>query len=196
MAVVMIDLTNIHQIATQPCVLALGFFDGVHRGHQHVIQTARQMAQQRHLPLAVMTFDRHASTLFSDRPFDYLTTLDQKATLMAELGVQTLYVARFTREFAALTPQAFVDQFLLTLQVQVVVCGFDYTFGQFGAAGVETLETLGQGHFETRVVAALQADHEKISSTRIRQLRQAGRFEEAERLLGHPLTLNQQIVAG
>ncbi|WP_125710751.1 FAD synthetase family protein [Lacticaseibacillus porcinae] len=196
MVTVMIDLNNIHQITTQPCVLALGFFDGVHRGHQHVIKTAKRIAQQRGLPLAVMTFDRHASTLFSDQPFDYLTTLDQKAALMADLGVQTLYVARFTREFAALTPQAFVSQFLVTLQAQVVVCGFDYTFGQFGAAGVESLETLGQGHFETRVVAALQADREKISSTRIRQLRQAGRIEEAERLLGHPLNFHQQIVAG
>ncbi|WP_407892193.1 hypothetical protein [Lacticaseibacillus sp. N501-2] len=196
MAIVMIDNVAIHQITTQPCVLALGFFDGVHLGHQHVIKTARQIAQQRQLPLAAMTLDRHASTLFSKRPFDYLTTLDQKAALMADLGVQTLYVARFTREFAALTPPAFVNDYLVALQAQVVVCGFDYTFGQFGAAGVEALETLGRSHFETRVVACLTQDREKISSTRIRQLRKAGHFKEAERLLGHRLDEHQQIVAG
>lgn len=195
MDVVMIDLNNLTTLITHPCVLALGFFDGVHRGHQHVIKTAAQQAAKHHLPLAVMTLDRHASTLFSNQPFDYLTTLDQKAALMADLGVQTLYVAHFTREFAALSPQAFVDQVLVGLQAQVVVCGFDYTFGQFGAAGVEALEQLGRGYFETRVVAALQQNRQKISSTRIRALRQAGRYREAEQLLGHPLE-TPQIIAG
>ena len=185
MDVKMIDLNNISTITTTPCVLTLGFFDGVHRGHQHVINTAHQLARKHHLPLAVMTMDRHASTLFSANAFHYLTTLAQKADLMAALGVETLYVARFTREFAALDPEAFVDQFIVGLQAQVVVCGFDYTFGKFGAADVQALKRIGTGQFETYVVPALNLGGTKISSTRIRQLLEVGRIDEAEQLLGH-----------
>lgn len=179
--------------AAAACVLALGFFDGVHRGHQHVIATARREANRLHLPLAVMTFDRHVSQVFpmpKSAGFRYLTSVAEKAALMADQGVDTLYVVTFTKQFAGLTPQVFTDRFLIGLGAQVVVAGFDYTFGRGGKATVADLPQYSRGAFTVITVDQLQAEARKISSTRIRELIATGQVEQANVLLGHPYRLN------
>ncbi|WP_125704577.1 FAD synthetase family protein [Lacticaseibacillus daqingensis] len=189
MEVITLDPDSIQTLTpSAPCVLALGFFDGVHMGHQRVIQTARTIAQKAHLPLSVMTFDQHASAVFPShhQTFRYLTTIGQKADLMAALGVDRLYVVRFTRSFASLSPQTFVDDFLVRLGAKHVVAGFDYTFGRGGTTSVDTLPALAAGRFTTTVVAELDAGKQKVSSTRIRHLIATGQLRTAEQLLGHP----------
>ncbi|WP_164506791.1 FAD synthetase family protein [Lapidilactobacillus bayanensis] len=172
--------------STTPCVLALGFFDGVHLGHQQLITQAKQAAIQAHLPLHVLTLDRHASTLFNpDRPFPYLTTLSEKANLMAALGVDRLYVATFNRVFANLTPLTFVNRYLVGLGAQQVVVGFDYTYGRRGAGTVNSLQLMSQGRFTVQIVDAVTSEQQKVSSTRIRGLIMAGQLDEARVLLGH-----------
>ena len=104
------------QIPDGPIVLALGFFDGVHRGHQQVVATARQAAQAQHAQLAVMTFDQHPSVVFKHtdpQQVRYLTTIDQKTALMSELGVDILYVLHFDATVGAMPPQTFVDQLIV-----------------------------------------------------------------------------------
>ena len=192
MRVITIDPSLIQAEPATPCVLALGFFDGVHRGHQQVITRARAVAAQKQLPLAVMTFDRHVSQVFpmpKSASFRYLTSVTEKARLMAELGVATLYVVKFTPAFAGLAPQEFSDQFLIGLGAQTVVAGFDYTFGRGGKATVADLSRYSRGRFDVAIVDQLQADHLKISSTRIRALIQDGAVARANVLLGHPYTL-------
>lgn len=192
MRVITIDPKLIQEEPATPCVLALGFFDGVHRGHQQVIASARALAQQKQLPLAVMTFDRHVSQVFpmpKSASFRYLTSIAEKAHLMAELGVDTLYVVQFTPTFAGLTPQDFSDQFLIGLGAQTVVAGFDYTFGRGGKATVVDLPSFSRGRFDVVSVDQLQADHSKISSTRIRALIQVGQVARANVLLGHHYTM-------
>lgn len=185
-----LNTTNIAAFSgAKPCVLALGFFDGVHRGHQRVIAMAKQLAVARKLPLAVMTFDQHASQVFASPAsarFRYLTTLTQKAAIMAQLGVDRLYVVHFDAAFARRAPAAFVTDYLVKLRACQVVAGFDYTFGQGGRAGVQTLTHLAAKRFETTVVSECQQGCQKISSTRIRQLVATGKLEAAEALLGHP----------
>lgn len=192
MDVITRDVNQFSSLTTTPCVLALGFFDGVHRGHQQVIATARRRAQALHLPLAVMTFDVHASQVIStprSDQFRYLTTVTQKAALMARLGVARLYVIHFTRAVAAMSAQAFVDQVIAPTLAQVVVAGFDYTFGVGGQATTATLMTLSRGRFEVITVQPVTVGAWKISSTRIRDLIGAGEITAAETLLGHPLTI-------
>ncbi|WP_461215842.1 adenylyltransferase/cytidyltransferase family protein [Lacticaseibacillus sp. GG6-2] len=179
-------IPGVTQIRPRPCVLALGFFDGVHRGHQRVIATAKAQAEKHHLPLVVMTFDRHASQVFNHQPFFYLTSPGEKAALMAALGVDRLVIVHFTRAFARLSPQAFVDDYLVKLGAVAVVAGFDYTFGRGGTTTLAEMPALARGRFTTTIVSKLTEDHQKISSTRIRKLIQAGRITEAEALLGHP----------
>ncbi|WEV58192.1 FAD synthetase family protein [Ligilactobacillus acidipiscis] len=187
-------------LSTQPQVMALGFFDGVHRGHQQVIGTARKIAQQRSLALGVMTFNRHASMMFTKQKntdFRYLNTLDQKVHLMAQQGVDQLYIVNFTRAFGNVEPQTFVQKYLLGLQVQVAVAGFDFTFGKYGLAGMQTMQKLGQNKFQTVTVPKLDEQQQKISSTRIRHLLSSGQIAEARELLGHDyLTVGQVIGKG
>lgn len=111
----------------------MGFFDGVHRGHQEVIGRARSIAEKDQLKLAVMTFNQHPSIVFQKLNPDhhkYLSTVSRKEELMEKIGVDFLYEVDFTSAFASLTPQDFVEQYIVGLHAQTVVAGFDYTFGK------------------------------------------------------------------
>lgn len=187
MQVINLDAHRLKMLAPQPpLVLALGFFDGVHQGHQRVIQTAKRIAKQRGLPLAVMTFNRHASQLFqSQATFRYLNTVAQKIQHMDALQVDRLYITDFNHQFAGLTPTAFIKDYLVGLNAQVVVAGFDYTFGQGGVNGMRELAELGAPYFETVTVDRLANQQLKVSSTRIRDLIARGQLEQANELLGY-----------
>lgn len=172
----------------RPMVMALGFFDGVHRGHQGVINTARKYAQEKQLPLAVMTFDRHSSMLFTDpetTSFRYLNTLPQKVDLMKKQKVDYLFVVKFSHAFAKLSPEIFVQRYLIDFRVKVAVAGFDFTFGQYGLGDMELLRKLGKFDFQTVTVPKKNENEYKISSTRIRKLISTGKMAEACQLLGH-----------
>ncbi|MDV0429559.1 FAD synthetase family protein [Lactiplantibacillus sp. DA1] len=187
MQVIKLDAHQLQILVPQPpLVLALGFFDGVHQGHQRVIQTARRIAEQRGLPLAVMTFNRHVSQLFQPHTtFRYLNTVTQKIHHMTDLQVQRLYITDFNNQFAELSPIAFIKDYLVTLNTQVVVAGFDYTFGQGGTHGMGELAQLGAPYFETVTVDRLANQQLKVSSTRIRGLIAQGQMASANDLLGY-----------
>lgn len=192
---------NPHRLATmvRPAqqVIALGFFDGVHQGHQRVIARARQLADEHHVRLAVMTFNRHASRVFATkRPTDfrYLNTIHQKMTLLAQNGVDTTYVVDFDRDFANLTPTEFVNDYLIALNARVVVGGFDYTFGRGGRAGISDMPHYNHHAFDVVTVAELDHAQAKIGSTRIRHLIKTGQITRANRLLGHPYAVAGQLV--
>ncbi len=99
----------------------------------------------------------------------YLTSLEQKERLMANLGVDILYIVEFTSAFAQLKPQDFVDQYIVNLNSAVAVSGFDYTYGPKEIAGVKQLPTYAQGRFEVVTVPKEEMTGAKISSTRIRE---------------------------
>lgn len=187
MQVINLDAQRLKMLAPQPpLVLALGFFDGVHQGHQRVIQTVKRIAKQRGLPLAVMTFNRHASQRFQPQAnFRYLNTVAQKIQHMDALQVDRLYITDFNHQFAGLTPTAFIKDYLVGLNAQVVVAGFDYTFGQGGVNGMRELAELGAPYFETVTVDRLANQQLKVSSTRIRDLIARGQLEQANELLGY-----------
>ncbi|MDM8281994.1 adenylyltransferase/cytidyltransferase family protein, partial [Lactobacillus gallinarum] len=97
-------------IISSKTILALGFFDGVHLGHQRLINKAKKIADQKKLPLVVLTFDRHPKEIYAaKKDFKYLETLDEKADKMAELGVDYLAVMPFTKKFSEIDAQNFVD---------------------------------------------------------------------------------------
>jgi len=179
---------TVDQISATPVVLTLGFFDGVHRGHQTVIKRAATIARQRQIPLAVMTFNQHPGLVFHQldaEQMKYLTTPAMKADLMAQLGVDILYIVEFTSAFAALSPADFVDQYIVGLHAQVAVAGFDYTFGPEQAT-MQDLPRYAKGRFDVVEVAQQQDNAAKISSTRIRAAIKDGDVDQANRLLGYP----------
>lgn len=186
-------------VSRGPLVMALGFFDGVHRGHQAVIKRARQEASKLGLPLAVLTFDISPKTIYQEinpEKIDYLTSLDEKATLMAQLGVDILYVAEMTSAFAVQSPEAFVANYLVDLNVQVAVAGFDYTYGKRDIANMATLPNYATGRFQVITVPQQTIDEEKIGSRQIRQQLRDGKVDQANRALGYPYFFTGRVING
>ncbi|MFK4566994.1 riboflavin biosynthesis protein RibF [Enterococcus sp. UD-01] len=187
------------QIPADDVVMVLGFFDGVHRGHQKVIQTGKEIAEKQGLKLAVMTFNQHPSIVFQKivpENMKYLNSLAQKERLMADLGVDILYVVDFTSAFAHLAPQEFVDQYIVGLNAKVAVSGFDYTYGPKDIADVAHLPLYAKERFDVVTVSKEELDGVKISSTRIRELMEQGRMEAVTELLGYVYETEGTVVHG
>lgn len=181
-----------------PLSIALGFFDGVHLGHQKVIGAALDYARENEIKSAVMTFDPHPSVVLSAKKSNvqYLSTLEQKIKKIEALGIDYVLVVRFTSAFASLEPQEFVDQYLIGLNAVHITAGFDYSYGKFGRGKMETLPFHARGKFTSTTVEKQTDDNEKISSTRIRELLSAGDTKKAAALLGSRYETEGLVVHG
>jgi riboflavin kinase/FMN adenylyltransferase len=181
-----------------PLAMALGYFDGVHRGHRQVILEAKRNAKKLGLKSAVMTFDPHPSVVLkkSGRNMQYITPLSEKIEIISDLGIDYLFIVHFTADFANLLPQEFVDQFLIGLNVKHVVAGFDYTYGRMGKGTMETLTFHSREQFTFTTVPKFTCGDEKVSSTWIRKLLNEGETEQLSQLLGRYYTTSGIVVHG
>ncbi|MEH7107075.1 FAD synthetase family protein [Bacillus sp. JJ1764] len=170
----------------EPCVLAMGFFDGVHIGHRKVIKAAKQIALEQKVKSAVMTFYPHPKEVISNgnESVDYIISLARKEELISQLGIDILYVINFDMEFAKLPPKEFVRQYMLRVQAIHVVAGFDFTYGYCGKGNMNTLGQDGLGRFGVTVVPKISLFDKKISSTYMRELLIAGEVSKIPTLLG------------
>lgn len=188
-----------HLIEDVPIVLALGFFDGIHKGHQKVIQTAKAMAESHGYKLAVMSFNQHPSVIFqgvSPESIRYLSPESRKVELLEELGVDLFYIVNFTKEFASLTPQEFVDQYIVGLHTKIVVAGFDYTYGKRDIANMRVLPQYSKNRFTIITIPEQRNSKGKISSTAIRAALSNGNIVEANKLFGYDYEMNGKVVHG
>ena len=183
------------------CVATLGCFDGVHRGHQLLIGMVLQKAKEKGLPSMVVTFDRQPRELFDPeyRP-QLLSTPEEKAQLIAALGVDHLVILPFTRELANLTAQAFMQQVLQEqLGVEVLVTGYDNRFGRNRAEGFDDYVRYGKA-LGIEVLrgdeATFPGTDEAVSSSAIRQLLLEGKVERMQEGLTRPYLLTGRVVAG
>ncbi|MEC1179307.1 riboflavin biosynthesis protein RibF [Metasolibacillus meyeri] len=178
--------------------LAVGFFDGVHKGHQAVIEHAVSKARELGIKSAVMTFDPHPTIVLGARNEQvfYITPLQQKLDTLKTLNVDTVFVVNFTSDFAKLSPEEFVQYFIRDLHVQHVTAGFDYSFGAFGKGDMRLMEQLSQGDFGVTTIDQQSDCDEKISSTRIRKLLKEGEMEEVCTLLGRAYEVPGIVVHG
>ncbi|WP_044337359.1 bifunctional riboflavin kinase/FAD synthetase [Rossellomorea aquimaris] len=181
-----------------PLVLALGYFDGVHRGHQRVITTAVKKAKELNVSSAVMTFDPHPSVVLGHKHkhIHYITPLEDKKEIIEELGVDYLFIVRFTSEFASLIPQDFVDQYIIGLNVLHVVAGFDYSYGRLGKGTMETLPFHSRDKFTSTTVSKLTDEDLKVSSTFIRGSLEEGDVKKVHQLLGRPFKMKGTVIHG
>lgn len=172
----------------ESCVLALGFFDGIHVGHRAILEKAKQIAKQKRLKFGVMTFFPHPKDILfpEKKPMKYLTPLKVKEEGFKELGVEKLFIVEFTPEFSALSPKEFVDQYICSFQCKHVVAGFDYCYGAKGKGNMATMAEHGEGEFEVTVISKVKHHYEKISSTAIRGLLAHGRVRDIPSYLGRP----------
>lgn len=180
-------------------VLAMGFFDGVHRGHQQVIKTAKAAAEREGLPLAVLTYDHAPGIVYRQYPggFKYLSTTPRKLELLEQLGVDLVYLISFTSAFASLSPQEFVDQYLIGFHAQTVVAGFDHTYGKTAVATMARLPEYADGRFNVITVPKFMDDSgQKIGSRVIRKAIDQGKIELANQMLGYSYTTTGLVVHG
>lgn len=180
------------------CV-ALGNFDGVHRGHQHVIALAARAARESLSPLGVITFEPHPRRIFQpDAPSFRLMKPGQQARALSDLGVGVLYALPFDEEMLNLSDEAFAREVLHEgLGVRHVAVGFDISFGKGRTGSPQTMQAYGEGlGFGVSVAPPLGAGDEKFSSTGVRTALREGRPEDAARILGRPFAIEGMVVHG
>lgn len=184
-------------------VLAVGNFDGVHRGHAAVIGRARDLAQKLARPCAVLTFEPHPADFFSKKPVVFrLTSLDAKARKLAALGLHGLVALTFDAKLADLSAEDFVaDVLLRRLGARAVVVGYDFHYGRGRAGTPQTLREAGRAKgFHVEIVEKVAADAagtlDAASSTAIRAALQTGDVARAAHILGAPFSVEGEVIHG
>ena len=196
-----IHITHPHQFQREnipSTVLAIGYFDGVHLGHQKVIKAAKKIADENRQSSAVMTFDPHPSVVLGNgrNQVKLITTIEEKAEIISGLGIDMMYIITFNEEFASLLPQQFVDEYIIGLNVKHVVAGFDFSYGRLGKGNMETLPFHSRDEFTQTTIEKMTVSQQKISSTLIREQINSGQLLEIRELLGRFFTLSGIVVHG
>ena len=177
-------------------VLVLGYFDGLHKGHQTLFKEARKIAAEQGLKIAVLTFPESPKLAFVRYQPELMLHLnhpEERAAHLENLGVDYLYLIDFTSHFSKNTAQEFFDKYVAALKAKAVVAGFDYHFGSDKRKAEELAD-----YFDGQIVivSSVNQDEEKISSTRIRENIQNGDVAKAHQLLGYPLSTRGIVVHG
>lgn len=184
--------------AKGPTAVALGSFDGLHPGHRSVIAAVTERAAQRHLVPTVVSFWPHPREVLFAEARLRLDLPSEKLALLEPLGIEQLVLVPFTRDLAALSPEAFVQQVLHEqLQAGLVVVGANFRFGAGRSGTTTTLQQLGaERGIEVQIQPLLAEGEEQFSSSRIRRALAAGDLLEATRLLGRPYRFGGTVVSG
>jgi riboflavin kinase / FMN adenylyltransferase len=179
--------------------IAIGNFDGVHRGHLALIARARELAVSHRALTVALTFDPHPAALLAPaRAPRMITSIARRLELLADAGVDAVVVEPFTRELASLTPDAFVDEVVIAaLQARAIIVGYNFSYGQGRAGSVEVLRAHGlDAGVDVAIVAPVTVDGEVAASTKIRGHLGAGDVAAARRMLGRPWDVDGVVVHG
>src|SRR5699024_7586890 len=189
---------SFNQAELPETVAAIGFFDGLHKGHQRVIDQAVEKAKQQKKESAVISFLPHPKVVLNrpTAPVKYITPIEEKEALLEEMGVDRLYLITFNKELSDLSPEEFIDHFIIGLHIDHLVAGFDFTFGHKGAGNMDNIATYSNGAFSHTCVDAVTSKNEKVSSTRIRNKLAKGEVKETAELLGRPYKTKGIVIKG
>lgn len=181
-------------------VVAIGNFDGLHLGHQSVLDQARKIANDANAPLAILTFEPHPRMLFrAGEPEFRLTSAEDRIIAADDLDIDLFFEAEFNRDFAAMSAEQFIERVLVTgLGVSHVVVGWDFCFGKGRAGNVDLLRAIGaRDGFAVTAVEPVTHDNGVVySSTAIRQALREGRPQDAAHLLGRPWEIAGTVIHG
>jgi len=186
------------------CILTIGNFDGVHMGHQEIINTAGRIARENGTELVAMTFDPHpVAVLHPEKAPGVLTPLRLKTQALGQFGIDVLIILKGDRELLGLPPEDFVRKFLLgSIRPSVVVEGDDFNFGAARSGSIETLRKLGTDDgfgvrvIESRKIKLSTGQIVKVSSTMVRYMLESGHVADAATALGRPYRLLEEIIPG
>lgn len=190
---------GIPERADHPAVVTIGNFDGVHLGHQSLIQLLKDKATHLGLPAAVLTFEPHPREFFApaDAPAR-LASLREKLLLLAAQGVDRVHVCRFDARFAALSAEDFIAQVLVRgLATRHLIIGDDFCFGKHRRGNFAMLESAGKRDaFTVEAMGTLDVAGERVSSSAVRAALAEGDMAHAARLLGRPYSIAGRVVHG
>ena len=179
--------------------LAIGFFDGVHLGHQQIIRQTIADARQHDALALVLTFDRHPNTIVAPaRVPPLIYSLPQKLRVIESLGVDTLLLIPFDKQFSRQTGEEFIRRLAReTGQIQSLCVGADFVFGHHRSGNVPLLKQLGgEMGFTVHGLAAVSLDGQVVSSTRIREFIRAGDLDSVSQMIGRPYAISGQVIKG
>jgi len=188
-------LRHIPAALQAPCVLAIGNFDGIHLGHQDLLQKLVQAAKERRLSSAVMTFEPHPRELFApEKAPARLCSLREKLEYFSSAGVERVYVCAFNHRFANVSVSDFMQRILRqSLNAQVILVGDDF---RFGAQRAGSTRDFMQAGFNLMKLPQVDLDGDRVSSTRVRSALANGQLDEAAKLLGRPYSISGKVVYG
>ena len=194
------EITDITTFTTQqPTVLTIGTFDGVHLGHQKIVERVVTNARQEGLLATVFTFFPHPRMVVQhDKGLKLIHTLEEKKQLLQQLGVDLLVVQPFNEAFAQLSAEEFVSTILVQrLNVKKVIIGYDHRFGRNRTANIDDMRLFGKKYgFAVEEISVQEVDEVSVSSTKIREALNKGDVTTAEHYLGTPYSLTGRVVHG
>src|SRR5512139_650818 len=189
--------SSLQEVSLENSWLTIGVFDGVHRGHQQIIRGMVAGAHENGVPAVVLTFDPHPARIFGRGEIKLLTLPEERAELLAAMGVDLVVTHPFDRSFADTTAFEFMKLVKQHLGVSHLVLGYDATVGKNREGNAARLQEIGRElGYSIEVVTALSDESGVISSTEIRKLIATGNVRDAARLMGHPYTLHGPVVSG
>lgn len=180
-------------------VITIGTFDGVHLGHHAILQQVVSHAKELSGESIVLTFEPHPrKLLFPDQPVKIITPLQEKIDLITQAGINHVFVVPFTKEFAALSAKAYIQDFLVKhLHPEGIVIGYDHQFGHDRAGNINLLQAYeNESGYKVYEIPAKQIEDAAISSTKIRNALMAGHVAEASKMLGRKYSLKGRVIAG
>lgn len=186
--------------ATQPSVITIGTFDGVHLGHRKIISELVARAKAKGLRSVLITFEPHPRAIIGkqDEPVRILTTLAERREITLSLGVDVMFVIEFTKSFSETSAEAFIENVLVgKIGLAEVVIGYDHGFGKDRSGTIDTLQAMATKYkFDVDVIDEQVVSGKHLSSTAIRHLLEAGRVSEANELLGRPYQFSGAVARG
>jgi len=177
--------------------LTIGVFDGVHRGHQEIVHRLVNGARAQGAPAVVLTFDPHPANILSGREIQCLTTVEERADLLGDLGADFVITQRFTHELSNVSAREYMNRLKQSLGIKHLLIGYDFALGKNREGNASRLAELGleQG-YTVEVIDAVGDESGVISSTEIRKLVRTGNVAEAANLLGHCYTISGAVIHG
>lgn len=173
-------------------IASIGFFDGVHNAHQALLKRTIELAKAENKTPVVITFDRHPKSVIFDMDFRYITPLDKKIALLKGYGIAQVFVLPFDKPLSEVPAETFIKDYLSG--VHTLVCGFDFRFGHGGKGTTELLNE--KADFNVHIMDEIRWVDQKIGSTLIRELIQAGKMQQVHDHLGRYFSIRGEVIHG
>jgi len=189
------DLKN--AISSQPSILTLGTFDGVHKGHRKIISNLKSEAKTNNLRSIILTFFPHPRNIVSSEIIKSISTIDEKIKIFSNLGVDELIIQKFDKSFSCMNAKEFIELLVDNLKIKKIIVGYNHRFGKNRSADINVLRDFSLKYdFEVLEIKAFEVENIKISSTKIRDAIKQGNINVCNNYLGYNFNINGDVVKG